>query len=55
MAVRMKAEYGAPMKVIATGGLGEIISAHSTEIEAYDRDLTLRGLQILYERNLKGS
>ncbi len=54
MAVRMKAEYGAPMKVIATGGLGEIISAHSTEIEAYDRDLTLRGLQILFERNLKG-
>ena len=40
----------AQMKVIATGGLGRIISAETDSIDVYDADLTLRGLQIIYEK-----
>jgi type III pantothenate kinase len=54
MAERMKAEYGAPMKVLATGGLCDLFAEHSRQIETFDRDLTLRGLQILYDRNVRG-
>ena len=38
-------------KVIATGGLGRIISEETEEIDVYDPILTLRGLQILYDKN----
>ena len=38
-------------KVIATGGLGRLIADETKEIDVYDPILTLRGLQILYERN----
>ena len=39
------------MKVIATGGLGSIISKETKKIEVYDKFLTLDGLRILYEKN----
>ena len=39
------------MKVVATGGLGRLISELTDEIDIYDPILTLRGLQILYEKN----
>ena len=39
------------MKVVATGGLGRLISDEVEEIDIYDPILTLRGLQILYEKN----
>ena len=39
------------MKVVATGGLGRLISELTEEIDIYDPILTLRGLQILYEKN----
>lgn len=39
------------MKVVATGGLGRLISEETEEIDIYDPILTLRGLQILYEKN----
>lgn len=38
-------------KVIATGGLSEIIKKHSGVIDILDRRLTLRGLNIIYELN----
>ncbi len=48
----MKRESGLPdMKVVATGGLGRLISELTEEIDIYDPILTLRGLQILYEKN----
>ncbi len=48
----MKRESGLPdMKVVATGGLGRLISELTDEIDIYDPILTLRGLQILYEKN----
>lgn len=41
------------MKVVATGGLGKIIADATEEIEIYDSDLTLKGLQIIYKKNVK--
>jgi type III pantothenate kinase len=42
------------MKVIATGGLGRIISGETDMIDVYDPDLTLKGLQLIYAKQ-KGS
>ena len=38
-------------KVIATGGMADLIIPYTTTVETYDPMLTLVGLQILYERN----
>lgn len=49
---KLKAEMNAEnVKVIATGGLSEIVSADSDIIDVVDRTLTLRGLNILYKMN----
>lgn len=37
--------------VVATGGLGKLISEAVEEIDQYDADLTLKGLRIIYEKN----
>lgn len=41
------------MKVIATGGLGSIISSETDAIDVYDRELTMDGLRSIYERNTR--
>jgi type III pantothenate kinase len=38
------------LKIVATGGLGKIISDETDLIDVYDQNLTLKGLQILYEK-----
>jgi len=48
---RIKAEYGKPMTVIATGGLGRVFYRHTPAIDIYDPDLTIRGLTQIYARN----
>jgi type III pantothenate kinase len=48
---RIKAEYGGPMKVIATGGLAPLFAEGTLVIEQIDPDLTLDGLRLLAERN----
>ena len=48
---RVKAEYGKPMKVIGTGGLAHLFRHSTSAIEHVDHDLTIRGLQYIYERN----
>ena len=39
------------IKVIATGGLGEIVAKESSSIDKIDRTLTLDGLRMIYELN----
>ncbi len=40
----------ADMKVVATGGLGRIISEGTEKIDVYDSELTLQGTRLIYER-----
>ncbi len=48
----IKKELGSPeVKVVATGGLSEIVSAKSDVFDYVDRTLTLRGLAYLYKLN----
>jgi type III pantothenate kinase len=49
---RMKAEIGAPVKVIATGGLAALFDKHAHMFDAVEPDLTLRGLSILFHKNI---
>ncbi|ACJ32447.1 Pantothenate kinase type III [Anoxybacillus flavithermus WK1] len=51
---RMKEKSAVPPKVIATGGLASLIAHESNIIDIVDPFLTLKGLQLLYERNKKG-
>lgn len=50
---RMKKESGYnDLKVVATGGLGRIISEETDMIHVYDSALTLEGLRIIHEKNV---
>lgn len=49
---KLKEELKLPdIKVVATGGLGKIISDETKYIDVYDPDLTLKGLRIIYDYN----
>ena len=48
---RIKEEMQATPKVIATGGLAELIASETKTIEVVSPMLTLEGLRIIYERN----
>ena len=48
---RIKLELGSGTKVLATGGLANLISKESDTIEQIDEHLALKGLWIIYERN----
>lgn len=53
MVERFKMELGPQMKVIATGGLAEVIARETDVIEVVAPWLTLDGLRIIWELNLK--
>ena len=53
MLARMKAEIGAPTKVIATGGLAALFQQHRHLFDRVEPDLTLRGIATLYEQSRK--
>ncbi len=48
---RIKAEYGRPMTVVATGGLAHLFRPDIPAIEHIDPDLTMRGLMLIHARN----
>lgn len=48
---RIRTELGVEPRVVATGGLAELISSESETIEVVDPLLTLEGLRLIYERN----
>lgn len=48
---RVKAELGyADMEVIATGGFAELLAPETSMIKYVNRDLALKGLQIIFDR-----
>ena len=51
LVARISAEFDAPLKVLATGGLAPLFSEGTTVIGQIDPDLTLDGLRLLAERN----
>ncbi|MCP2678600.1 type III pantothenate kinase [Maricaulaceae bacterium NA33B04] len=48
---RLKAEYGHPMTVIATGGVTSLFDGAARTIDHYDTDVTIRGLLEVWRRN----
>ncbi|MBD3769341.1 MAG: type III pantothenate kinase [Rhodobacterales bacterium] len=48
---RIKAEYGKPMSVVATGGVASLFEGASETIDYYDQDLLIRGLLEIYKLN----
>ena len=49
---QVKKEAGLPkLKVVATGGLGKIISDETKLIDVYDPMLTMKGLWCIYQKN----
>ena len=55
LVTRIVAEYGRPMKVVATGGLAPIYAEATEAIDHTDQDLTLFGLVTVYRANKAGS
>lgn len=47
----IRKELGGKARVVATGGFGGQIASELPEIEAFEPDLVLEGLRIIYERN----
>lgn len=50
---KIKASGFENAKVVATGGLGNIIVSETDVIDIYDKNLTLEGLRIIYEKTKK--
>ncbi len=48
---RIKAEYGAPMKVIGTGGLAPLFAKGDRLFDTIEDDLTMHGLTVIHDYN----
>jgi type III pantothenate kinase len=53
MVERFRRELGGAARVIATGGLAELIHKESSTIELVDQLVTLDGLRLLFERHME--
>jgi len=50
---RIKRETGLNPRVIATGGMADVIAEESETIDVVEENLTLEGLRLIYSRNRK--
>jgi type III pantothenate kinase len=48
---RIKSEFGAPMTVVATGGVASLFEGATTKIDVFDPDVTIRGMLEVWRRN----
>lgn len=48
---RIRAEYGRPMKTIATGGLAALFQSNVDLFDAFEDDLTMHGLTVIHTYN----
>ena len=48
---RIRAEYGAPMKVVATGGLAPLFAQGDVKFDTIEDDLTIHGLTVIHKYN----
>jgi type III pantothenate kinase len=48
---RIKAEFGVPLTVIATGGVASLFVGATDKIDHFDGDLTIRGMLEIWRRN----
>ena len=53
LVTRIRAEFGKPMTVVATGGLAPLFFGATDALEKLDPDLTMRGLVEIHRRNAK--
>ncbi len=51
LVARIKTEWGRPMTVIGTGGVVSLFEGATDSIDAFDPDLTIRGLLEIWRRN----
>jgi len=51
LCARIKAEWGKPMTVVATGGVASLFHGATSAIDHFDPDLTIRGMLEIYRRN----
>jgi len=51
LVTRIKAEYGAPMKVVGTGGVASLFHGATAAIDDFDPEITVRGLLEVWRRN----
>jgi type III pantothenate kinase len=49
--VRIRAEYGTPMKVIGTGGLAPLFAQGDVKFDKIEEDLTMHGLTVIHKFN----
>ena len=50
---RMEQELGTPATVVATGGISKFVVPLCRRKLIYDRTLMLKGLNLLYQRNVR--
>ena len=51
---RIRAEWGRPMTVVATGGVASLFHGATEAIDHFDSDLTIRGMLEIHRRNTGG-
>jgi type III pantothenate kinase len=54
MVKRFRTELGSRVKVIATGGIAQILARETDIFETVDQMLTLNGLRLIYDLNRQG-